>query len=232
MGLLVSDVRQNPELPEPAKPTTARLGAWIARGVAALVGVLAFFVLPPTWHVLLRLILSWDIAVLVLVAEGWFVILSSDAEETQLRAVSEDPGRAALLAIAVGASLVSLAAALVLIGQGNVEFTGAPHWLRTVLSVTAIAGAWTLLHTAFTLHYARLYYGDPDTIGCLEFRGGAPDNADFAYFAFGIGMTFQVPDVNVTSRDMRRTVLAHQLVSFVYNTAIVALVINLIASHA
>lgn len=200
--------------------------------MAALVGVFVYTLLPPTWHALLRLIVAWDIAVLVLVLEGWFVILRSDAEQTRLRAVSEDPGRAALLAIAVGASIISLTAAVLLIGNGHVEFTGAPPWLRTVLSVTAIAGAWTLLHTAFTLHYARLFYNDPDTFGGLEFWGGPPDNADFAYFAFGIGMTFQVPDVNVISRRMRRVVLRHQLISFVYNTAIVALVINLIASKA
>jgi uncharacterized membrane protein len=88
-----------------------------------------------------------------------------------------------------------------------------------------------LLHTAYTLHYAGLFYADPDMAGGLEFRGGPPDDADFAYFAFGIGMTFQIPDVNVTNRQMRRVVLAHQLVSFAYNTAILALVVNLLAGR-
>ena len=65
----------------------------------------------------------------------------------------------------------------------------------------------------------------------LEFRGGPPDDADFAYFAFGIGMTFQIPDVNVTTRQMRRVVLFHQLLAFAYNTAILALIVNLLAGR-
>ena len=67
--------------------------------------------------------------------------------------------------------------------------------------------------------------------GSLTFTGGPPDDADFAYFAFGIGMTFQVPDVKVTCREMRRSVLFHQIISFAYNTTILALIINLVAGR-
>ena len=148
---------------------------------------------------------------LVLVCEGWFVILRSDPQRARERAVAEDPGRVALLAVAFGASVISLVAAVVVITQAQKVAPDAPAWLRTTLGLTAIIGAWTLLHTAFTLHYARLYYADPDMTESLEFRGGPPDDADFAYFAFGIGMTFQIPDVNVTTRQMRRVVLFHQL---------------------
>jgi uncharacterized membrane protein len=117
------------------------------------------------------------------------------------------------------------------ITQSQIVALGAPAWLRIVLGLAAIIGAWTLLHTAFTLHYARLFYADLDMAGSLAFRGGLPDDADFAYFAFGIGMTFQVPDVSVTNRQMRRVVLAHQLLAFTYNTAILALVVNVIAGR-
>ncbi len=145
--------------------------------------------------------------------------------------MAEDPGREALLAVAFGASVISLVAAVVVITQAQIVAPDAPAWLCTALGLTAIIGAWTLLHTAFTLHYARLYYADPDMAASLEFHGGSPDEADFAYFAFRIGMTFQIPDVSITTRQMRRVVLFYQLIWFAYNTAILALIVNLLAGR-
>jgi uncharacterized membrane protein len=92
----------------------------------------------------------------------------------------------------------------------------------------AVVGAWAMMHTAFALHYAHLYYVDDGRQGGLEFAGGAPDDLDFAYFAFGIGMTYQVADVTVVDRGIRRMVLLHSVLSFGFNTAILALVINLV----
>jgi uncharacterized membrane protein len=206
-------------------------GAWLARGIAAVVGIVCFVALPTRFGWATRSVAAWDLAVLVLVCEGWFVILRSDPQRARERAVAEDPGRAALLAVAFGASVTSLVAAVVVITQAQIVAPDAPSWLRIMLGLMAIIGAWTLLHTAFTLHYARLYYADPDMTESLEFRGGPPDDADFAYFAFGIGMTFQVPDVTVTTRQMRRVVLFHQLISFAYNTAILGLIVNLLAGR-
>ena len=205
------------------------IGAWLARGIAAVAGILCFALLPTWLGWETRAVAAWDLAVWVLVGEGLFVILRSDPQLSRERAVVADPGRAALLAVAFGASVISLVGAVVVITKAEMVAPNAPAWLRTTLGLTAIVGAWTLLHTAFTLHYARLYYGDPEMIESLEFRGGPPDDADFAYFAFGIGMTFQIPDVNVTTRQMRRVVLFHQLISFTYNTAILALIVNLLA---
>ena len=149
------------------KPT---LGAWLARGIAAVAGILCFAALPPWLGWATRSVAAWDLAVLVLVGEGWFVILRSDPQRARERAVAEDPGRAALLAVAFGASVISLVAAVVVITQAQMVAPDAPAWLRTTLGLTAIIGAWTLLHTAFTLHYARLYYADPDMTDSLEFR--------------------------------------------------------------
>ena len=217
-------------LPRPTRQGR-ELGPWGARAIAALVGVATFLALPMEPGLVTRFVAAWDLAVLVLVAEGWFVILRADAERTRQRAVAEDPGRLALLFVSLGASVVSLLAAVTVIRLAPIAAHGAPVWLHPALGLLAIVGAWTLLHTTYTLHYARLYYADPETAGSLAFFGGPPDAADLAYFAFGLGMTFQVPDVNVTNRQMRRVVLAHQLLSFVYNTAILALVVSLIAGR-
>src|SRR5215218_2190512 len=202
------------------------LGAWPARAIAALIGIICYVALPPGLGWETRSVAAWDLAVLVLVGEAWFVILRSDPRRARERAVAEDPGRAALWAVSFGASVTSLVAAVAMITATQIV---APDGLRAALGLIAIIGAWTLLHTAYALHYAGLYYAEPDMDCGLEFRGGPPDDADFAYFAFGIGMTFQIPDVNVTNRQMRQVVLRHQLLSFAYNTAILALIINLLA---
>ena len=98
----------------------------------------------------------------------------------------------------------------------------------------AIALSWILTHTSYTLRYAKLYYRDPQRprdAGCLNFPGkGPPADIDFAYFAFTIGMCFQTSDISVETREMRREVLVHALLSFVYNTMIVALALNLAIS--
>jgi len=96
------------------------------------------------------------------------------------------------------------------------------------LAIGAVGLAWTLTHTAFTLRYAHLYYRGRER-GGLTFPGtDEPCEMDFAYFAFTIGMCFQVSDVVVCDARVRRTALAHALLSFVYNTTILALVLNLV----
>lgn len=215
----------------PPNSEPSSFGVWTARAIAAVAGIVCFVLLPSSLETTTRAVAAWDLAVLVLVAEGVFIILRSTPESARLRAKVEDPGRLAILVVSLGASVISLAAAIVIIRQAPNVTAGIAAEFRVALGIAAILGAWTLLHTAFTLHYARLYFAAPHAEPVLRFRGGPPDDADFAYFSFGIGMTFQVPDVNVLTSPMRRTVLAHQLLSFLYNTAILALVINLIAGR-
>jgi uncharacterized membrane protein len=115
------------------------------------------------------------------------------------------------------------------------EFNQSDNILFPLICVSGIILSWFLVHTTYTVHYAHQYYdtapGDTtkDARG-LEFPGDeAPDYIDFAYFAFVIGCCFQVSDVEVSSRIIRRSVLLHQLISFGLNTFVVALTINLIA---
>jgi uncharacterized membrane protein len=89
--------------------------------------------------------------------------------------------------------------------------------------------AWSLTHTSYTLRYAHLYYRDDEEgEGGLVFLGDRkPDDFDFAYFAYTVGMCFQVSDVSISSAQIRRTVLGHAMLSFIYNTVILALALNL-----
>jgi uncharacterized membrane protein len=96
------------------------------------------------------------------------------------------------------------------------------------MAALGVISAWGVLHTSYALHYAYQYYRSEESAGGLDFPNGQdPDQLDFAYFAFTIGTSFAVSDVNVTDRTIRRAVLGHQILSFFYNTSVLALVINL-----
>jgi uncharacterized membrane protein len=177
----------------------------------------------------LALLLGWNTAGLVLLILSWLPIFRSDAAATQARAGSEDPGRTLVYAIVILASAASLFAAVSLSRRAALHH---PDQARAVvwLCLATVAQSWALTHTAFTLRYARLYYReDREGVGGVEFAGGhRPNYADFAYFAFTIGMTFQVSDTSITSAQIRRAVLLHALIAFVYNTAILAFVLTLV----
>lgn len=99
---------------------------------------------------------------------------------------------------------------------------------RTALGVAAIAASWLVVHTVFTLRYARLYYTEPR--GGVDFgQDPEPTFRDFAYVAFTIGMTFQVSDTALRETDIRATALRHALTSFVFNTVIIAVTVNIVA---
>ena len=95
-----------------------------------------------------------------------------------------------------------------------------------VLALVSVALSWTVTHTAYTFRYAHLFYTG-DVNGGLDFPGTqTPCDLDFAYYSFTIGMAFQVSDVSITATDIRRATFGHALVSFVFNTTIVALSLN------
>src|SRR5260221_12710297 len=107
--------------------------------------------------------------------------------------------------------------------------------LHLAIAITGMALSWSLVHTVFAARYAHLYYSDHKTKPNMHAAGlvfpdeDTPDFVDFAYFSFVLGMTFQVSDVSITSRKIRRMVLWHSLISFGYNAVIIALTINVIA---
>lgn len=179
-----------------------------------------------------RIVAGWDAAGLTLLLMAWWIIASSDPAETRRRAATEDPGRTAVWLIALGSSAASFAAATALLPRARSlapEASGA----LAVLCLLAVAVAWMLTHSAFTLRYAHLFYRDgadgSKESGGLEFPGArAPDDLDFAYFSFTIGMCYQTSDVGISSHFIRRTVLVHSILSFAYNTAIIALALNLV----
>ncbi|MGD0677068.1 MAG: DUF1345 domain-containing protein [Polyangiaceae bacterium] len=217
----------SPQLGSIRKHAVVRIAIALASGFAA------YFMISP--HVAVReaLLLSWNSSGLVLLGLAWSLIVKADADTTRARASYDDPGRTIVYAIVVLTSAVSLTAATVLAGNAR----ALSHDLQRFLvaqCVLTVALAWAVTHTAFTLRYAHLYYReDREGVGGVVLPGGEPPCfVDFAYFAFTIGMCFQVSDVTVTSRQIRRVVLLHALISFAYNSLILAFVLNLVFSLA
>ncbi|HEY8040586.1 MAG TPA: DUF1345 domain-containing protein, partial [Polyangiaceae bacterium] len=200
----------------------------IARALIAFVcGIAAHLLvawrLPPVAATLV----GWNVGSLVLLALSWTVIGPADAHATRERAGSEDPGRTLVYVVVILASTASLVAATVTVRDAHTPPMAA-------LCLVTVALAWALTHTAFTFRYARLYYrADAEGVGGVELPGHHPPTYfDFAYFAFTIGMCFQVSDVCVVSAQIRRAVLLHAVISFAYNSAILAFVLNLVFGMA
>jgi uncharacterized membrane protein len=194
--------------------------------LALLLGVITLLVLRRAFPMRIAIIGAWDVAALVLLLSSWWIIARGNADETKKRASAEDPGRGVLSLLALVSSLISFFAAALLIHQ-----TGDYDVLRELavgICLAAPALAWLLTHSVYTLRYAHLYYEADDPGSGLSFPGDEPpDDLDFAYFAFTVGMCFQTSDVEITSKRLRRAVLFHALLSFVFNTAVIALALNL-----
>ncbi|HWG22505.1 DUF1345 domain-containing protein [Actinospica sp.] len=161
---------------------------------------------------------------------AWASVWRMDADATAAHAMRESPGRDLTDLILLGASVASLVAVgVVLFGAGNQN--GATKYIQAALAVASVTVSWILVHTVYTLKYARIYYGEP--VGGIDFNeSDLPEYSDFAYLAFTIGMTFQVSDTNLRNKTIRRTALRHALLSFPLGTVIIATSINLVAGLA
>jgi uncharacterized membrane protein len=195
----------------------------VSAGAGAL-SALVVAIVGPWWLIPLS---GWDIAALVFVSWMWRSLWSLDAEDTARQAKRENPHRAPADALLLGASVASLiAVGLVLVRAGNSnELSKA---LLVGLSIASIVLAWSVVHTVYSLRYAKLYY--EGTPGGVDFNAHeAPCYIDFAYLALTIGMTFQVSDTNLKTTNIRRTALRHALLSYAFGTLIIATTINLVA---
>ncbi|WP_138994285.1 DUF1345 domain-containing protein [Larkinella sp. C7] len=198
--------------------------------IALVIGIL-IWILTGEWFIWqTRFLLSCLGYALTVLGFVWYIIGWADARQMAQR---EDNSRVAIFLFTIGAALISLFAVVVLLGSLN-QVAPSEASRHVVLSGFTVVSAWTLIHSIFTMHYAHLYYYDAkDTrqVGGLDFPGKVPpDYLDFAYFSFVVGMTCQVSDVTVTSQRIRRLTLLHGVLSFLFNTLIIALSINTVSS--
>jgi uncharacterized membrane protein len=168
-------------------------------------------------------LLAWVVTAAVFLASTWASTWNLDAGESAWLSVRADGSRLlrdlTMIAISIG-TLVTVVVVIFRVHENPPQ--------RTVLGVAAIAASWLVVHTIFTLRYARLYYTEPR--GGVDFdQDPDPTFRDFAYVAFTIGTTFQVSDTALGATEIRATALRHALTSFLFNTVIIAVTVNIVA---
>jgi uncharacterized membrane protein len=197
------------------------LGA-LAVGAAVAVAVT---LTPLSW--VAGALVGWDVVAVGYTLRLAVVLRRWDHARTKSRAMSTDLDRVGADLALLGAAVASLVAVGVLLTRG--EPGTAADSLRIGLSLVSVAASWAMVHTLFAQRYAALYYGSPE--GGIDFNERMrPAYRDFAYFAFTIGMSYAVSDTDVSSSDIRRSVLRHALLSYLFGTGILATTINLVAS--
>jgi uncharacterized membrane protein len=178
----------------------------------------------------LAVVTGWDVAALAFLASVLPIIMRADGPLAAQLAKREDENRGSATALLLGASVASLLGvgfALSLAGRAS----GARQVLLIGVAVLTVVVSWTVVNTIFTLRYADLHYGssDPGIAFHDSDESENPTYRDFAYVAFTIGMCYQVSDTTIRDRRIRRTVLSHALLSYIFGAAIVGGSVNLIA---
>ncbi|WP_255557216.1 DUF1345 domain-containing protein [Paeniglutamicibacter sp. Y32M11] len=199
------------------------LGMLLGGGAAAtLSGLLGHWAYAPA--------IGWSVAALIYNASVWISIAPMDSSRTAEHAQEEDPGFQTTDLLILAAAIGSLAAVVMVIAGGK-DVSGSARLLLALLALVCTASSWLMVHTLYTLRYAKIYYGGvPGGIGFNQVE--LPQYTDIAYMAFSVGMTYQVSDTNITTREMRSAVLRHSLLAFLFGTGIVATTINLVVSLA
>ena len=199
---------------------------------AVLIGIIVGFSLPQTLQPLTRALAAWDTTCIVLLLLALHLFATERRGGIAADARREEEGEWTVFWFTVAAIVVSFAA---VVGQFS-ETKGMPAAPRAfhvaLVAVTQIL-SWLTTQVVFAMRYAHEYYedaGDGSLARGLEFPGeNTPDYWDFLYFSLVLGMTFQVSDVQVTRRSLRRVAAAHGLLGFVFNTVILALSVNIAA---
>ncbi|MCW3107083.1 MAG: hypothetical protein JWQ09_1589 [Segetibacter sp.] len=205
--------------------------------ISLALGIIIFVVSKTGFSAIVSFMFSWLTFAIFHLIFSWVIIFSFHPRDVKAFAKEEDSSASFIFLFVVCAAFISLFAIIFLLQSiPNASKHGLS--LHILLSFSSVFFSWTLVHTLFTLRYAHLYYkSDNHSVISTQHRVPGlhfpnekePDYLDFAYFSFILGMTFQVSDVEINSREIRRLALLHGLLSFVYNTVIVAFSINIIS---
>jgi len=206
----------------------------LALGLAA--GVAVFLACHGSLQLWSAGIAGWNAVAVVILALDWVTILTTPQRKIRELAQQQDLSRFLVFLFVVAISSAALFAVGFLVSVKKSE-TGGHFIIHLLLTLLTVISSWTLVHTVYGFRYAHAFYGDSDDPGVQKHAGGLifpgdrpPDYFDFAYFSFVVGMTCQVSDVQITSRRMRRLTLAQSILSFGFNTIVLALVINIAVS--
>lgn len=202
--------------------STLLVRACASIAVGVLVGAVAWTLLDGWAGILAGWAGTAGTATLLILATVW----PMDAAATKSHARTEDPGRGVARVVSLVCSIASLGAVAAVLIQTRTVPLGESWWLAGI-AVVAVAASWALIQSDYLLRLAAIYYRDP--VGGIEFNQDEPPMyTDFAYVAFGLGMTYQVGDTSIRTNELRRLVLGQALLSYTFGAIILATVINLV----
>lgn len=200
--------------------------------IAAAVGVAAAFVTPDVASVVTRGLLGWNAAVWTYLITISLMMWRADKGHLQRVAAIQAEGAIAVLTLVTAGAIVSFGAVVQELAAAK-ETGVTPQLTHLLLVAATVAGSWLLVPTLFGLSYASLYFGKQPGKGLLfpsAEKAFEPDYVDFLYFSFTIAVASQTSDVSISTRDMRRLALLQSILSFVFNTTVLAFSINIAAS--
>lgn len=215
-------------------PLFERINSFQRFLICLAIGVFVFFMVEiKNIDALTHFMIGWNTFSLCMIIMTWVTFYITNSKQIREQAKIQDPSRPVIFIIVLIATVASFLAVLLLIVTKKDGNDGVAY--RIPIAIAGMLFSWFLIHTIFALRYAHIYYGDHEIkpnvhAGGLEFpNDDKPEYFDFAYFSFVLGMTFQVSDVQVTSKSLRKLVMLHGLLSFGFNTIMIALTINLVA---
>ncbi len=205
--------------------------------ISIVLGLALGFLMPASWRDMTRWLIAWNTSTLLyFILTGRLIVHASPAS-IRYRAKIQDEGRFTILILTSIAALTSMGAIVAQLASVK-DLTGLIKGLHIVLAMATIVSAWLFIHLMFALHYAHDYFAAEENLdaghdhvrGGLKFPGTEnPDYYDFLYFSYVIGVAAQTADVEITSKGMRKTALVHCILAFFFNSAVLALTINIAA---
>lgn len=201
--------------------------------IALVAGLITWLILRNTaLSVLVQVMISFDAFTIVLLIISWINFFTTPQHELRREAKVLDGSRIMVFIVILAASVAGMAAVwLLMLGDDDATI----KTVRLTTGALSMLFSWMLVHTTFTYRYAHLYYADHHVKANADVEGlefpddDKPDYLDFAYFSFVLGMTFQVSDVEISEKKLRRLALVHGLISFFFNTTVIAITINILA---
>ncbi len=203
--------------------------------ICIAIGFAAIMVQPASWHMTTRLLIGWNVGIWIYI--GWAALTFSRANVASIRDRAEkaDESRFVVLTVAILAATASLVAIVAQLGMVK-QLDGELKALHLGLAILTIFSSWTFIHLMFAQHYAHEFFVErkserklpADQRGGLDIPGcDQPEFGDFLYFSFVIGVACATADIDITSKTMRRVAMIHCVLSFFFNTTILALTINI-----
>ncbi len=200
-------------------------------------GVLVGFLVPSDWRVITRILIGWNSGIFFYFVAVAGMVISADRDSMARRAAEQDDGRVTILFLTVIAATAAFGAIFYQLLMVK-DVHGLQRAFHLLLAATTVISAWAFIHVMFALHYASECFSERElktspaakAHGGLHFPGDeTPDYFDFFYFSFVIGVACATADVNITSRMIRRTATLHCVVAFFFNSAVLALTVNIAA---